>query len=157
MKKFCGKCGTKLDEKTGLCPNCDVNHNKQEDSSGKKSGRKKKSCMFSIIILLVILAFISVILFFFIRSGVISSLWKAAFQKAETTVTDQESETDTASEDNTEDESESRTLVSELSLSEFTADGTGFSVDEDYVVTSTVYATGDPDEIRLYGIDKIVG
>lgn len=24
MAKFCGKCGTKLDETTGLCPNCDV-------------------------------------------------------------------------------------------------------------------------------------
>lgn len=23
MAKFCGKCGTKLDEKTGLCPKCD--------------------------------------------------------------------------------------------------------------------------------------
>lgn len=22
MAKFCGKCGTKLDESTGLCPNC---------------------------------------------------------------------------------------------------------------------------------------
>lgn len=24
MAKFCGKCGTKLDEQTGLCPNCDA-------------------------------------------------------------------------------------------------------------------------------------
>lgn len=24
MAKFCGKCGTKLDEATGLCPNCDA-------------------------------------------------------------------------------------------------------------------------------------
>lgn len=24
MAKFCGKCGTKLDEATGLCPNCDI-------------------------------------------------------------------------------------------------------------------------------------
>lgn len=24
MAKFCGKCGTKLDEITGLCPNCDA-------------------------------------------------------------------------------------------------------------------------------------
>lgn len=24
MAKFCGKCGTRLDEKTGVCPNCDV-------------------------------------------------------------------------------------------------------------------------------------
>ena len=24
MAKFCGKCGARLDEKTGLCPNCDV-------------------------------------------------------------------------------------------------------------------------------------
>lgn len=24
MAKFCGKCGSKLDEATGLCPNCDA-------------------------------------------------------------------------------------------------------------------------------------
>ena len=24
MAKFCGKCGAKLDEATGLCPNCDA-------------------------------------------------------------------------------------------------------------------------------------
>lgn len=24
MAKFCGKCGTKLDETTGLCPNCNA-------------------------------------------------------------------------------------------------------------------------------------
>ena len=24
MAKFCGKCGSKLDETTGLCPNCDA-------------------------------------------------------------------------------------------------------------------------------------
>ncbi len=31
MAKFCGKCGTKLDEVTGLCPNCDAE--KMENSS----------------------------------------------------------------------------------------------------------------------------
>ena len=30
MAKFCGKCGAKLDEATGLCPNCDADKlNKQ--------------------------------------------------------------------------------------------------------------------------------
>lgn len=24
MAKFCGKCGAKLDETTGLCPNCNA-------------------------------------------------------------------------------------------------------------------------------------
>lgn len=33
MAKFCGKCGAKLDEATGLCPNCDVDKlNKQTET-----------------------------------------------------------------------------------------------------------------------------
>lgn len=30
MAKFCGKCGTKLDEKTGLCPNCGTDELKKQ-------------------------------------------------------------------------------------------------------------------------------
>ena len=29
MPKFCGKCGARLDEKTGLCPNCDADRLKE--------------------------------------------------------------------------------------------------------------------------------
>ena len=33
MAKFCGKCGAKLDEATGLCPNCDADKlNKQTET-----------------------------------------------------------------------------------------------------------------------------
>lgn len=32
MSKFCGKCGTKLDENTGLCPNCDKKSTKYDDN-----------------------------------------------------------------------------------------------------------------------------
>lgn len=33
MAKFCGKCGSKLDEATGLCPNCDADQlNKQTET-----------------------------------------------------------------------------------------------------------------------------
>ena len=35
MAKFCGKCGTRLDETTGLCPNCDADKSKRE--SGLKA------------------------------------------------------------------------------------------------------------------------
>lgn len=35
MAKFCGKCGTRLDETTGLCPNCDADKLKRE--SGLKA------------------------------------------------------------------------------------------------------------------------
>lgn len=35
MKKFCGKCGTRLDEKTGLCPNCDADKLNQDTASDK--------------------------------------------------------------------------------------------------------------------------
>ena len=34
MSKFCGKCGRKLDEKTGLCPNCDANKLLEKKRSG---------------------------------------------------------------------------------------------------------------------------
>ena len=54
MAKFCGKCGARLDEKTGKCPNCDIkkgaNYNETADvsleienedrTSEKLSGRK---------------------------------------------------------------------------------------------------------------------
>ena len=30
MAKFCGKCGARLDETTGLCPNCDADKLKRE-------------------------------------------------------------------------------------------------------------------------------
>ena len=35
MAKFCGKCGTKLDEQTGKCPNCEKEvKDKQKDAAG---------------------------------------------------------------------------------------------------------------------------
>jgi Zn-dependent metalloprotease/uncharacterized protein YegL len=36
MAKFCGKCGGKLDEQTGLCPKCDAADEKQEKHPKKK-------------------------------------------------------------------------------------------------------------------------
>lgn len=57
MAKFCGKCGTKLDEQTGKCPNCDkeirndtltsdnnsgVNKNQKIKESNRKDEKKKK-------------------------------------------------------------------------------------------------------------------
>lgn len=35
MAKFCGKCGTKLDEKTGLCPKCEKENIAQENVKQK--------------------------------------------------------------------------------------------------------------------------
>ena len=45
MARYCGKCGAKLDEKTGVCPNCDK---RQIDSGNKRnwrisSGRNQES------------------------------------------------------------------------------------------------------------------
>lgn len=48
MAKFCGRCGTRLDEQTGLCPNCDTSfqsgaadkkQRKEEKKISKKAGR----------------------------------------------------------------------------------------------------------------------
>ncbi len=40
MQKFCKKCGQKLDEKTGLCPECDRSMSRKEKRTVKKEYRK---------------------------------------------------------------------------------------------------------------------
>ena len=80
MAKFCGKCGTKLDEQTGKCPNCDkeirndtltsdnnsgVNENqkiKESNRKDRKKGKRKKpkTILIIIIVIAVLLSFISV-------------------------------------------------------------------------------------------------
>lgn len=46
MAKFCGKCGTKLDETTGLCPNCDADKlNKQTELPESVEESKPKQDM----------------------------------------------------------------------------------------------------------------
>lgn len=42
MAKFCGKCGTKLDEVTGLCPNCDAGKLKNAKNQEKLSKNDKE-------------------------------------------------------------------------------------------------------------------
>lgn len=37
MAKFCGKCGAKLDEATGLCPNCEADKIKKESTQSQPS------------------------------------------------------------------------------------------------------------------------
>ena len=37
MAKFCGKCGARLDEATGLCPNCDA------DKLNEAAGQEEKA------------------------------------------------------------------------------------------------------------------
>ena len=46
MAKYCGKCGSKLDEKTGLCPQCDDVNPKQHKS--------RKGIIVSIVLLIVV-------------------------------------------------------------------------------------------------------
>lgn len=40
MEKFCGNCGSKLDEMTGLCPKCEKKDNKKELRKQKKIEKK---------------------------------------------------------------------------------------------------------------------
>lgn len=48
MAKFCGKCGTKLDETTGLCPKCDADKmNKQTELPKSVEEPKPKQDMVS--------------------------------------------------------------------------------------------------------------
>lgn len=42
MAKFCGKCGSKLDEATGLCPNCDVEKLAKLSVESAKEKEKQK-------------------------------------------------------------------------------------------------------------------
>lgn len=37
MAKFCGKCGAKLDETTGLCPNCDADKRKMQSAPSEQT------------------------------------------------------------------------------------------------------------------------
>ena len=80
MAKFCGKCGAKLDEQTGKCPNCDkeiksetlasndnsgVNENqkiKESKQKDRKKGKrnKAKTILITIIVIAVLLSIISV-------------------------------------------------------------------------------------------------
>ena len=39
MAKFCGKCGAKLDENTGKCPNCEA---EKSEKVGQKKIEKRK-------------------------------------------------------------------------------------------------------------------
>lgn len=52
MAKFCGKCGTRLDIKTGLCPKCDA----EEIVSEYQKQRRKKRILAASIITLAIIA-----------------------------------------------------------------------------------------------------
>ena len=40
MAKFCGKCGARLDEVTGLCPNCDADKMQKDSKKKSKSERR---------------------------------------------------------------------------------------------------------------------
>ena len=40
MAKFCGKCGAKLDETTGLCPNCAPREEPKKEELKKEAPRK---------------------------------------------------------------------------------------------------------------------
>lgn len=55
MAKFCGKCGSEIDKKTGLCPNCDATAlEKVTEANTKKSLKKAKRRGFSAIIALIL-------------------------------------------------------------------------------------------------------
>ena len=42
MANFCGKCGSKLDENTGLCANCNPNIDSVKSPKGKKQAKKER-------------------------------------------------------------------------------------------------------------------
>lgn len=51
MAKFCGRCGAKLDQETGLCPNCDLCKQKKRE----KSDKRKRSKAFTFILIGIVL------------------------------------------------------------------------------------------------------
>lgn len=65
MAKFCGKCGTRLNEATGLCPNCDIGNagnkrKKQRGCSGKSLGQKMKQFILRFIMWLLIMMILTI-------------------------------------------------------------------------------------------------
>lgn len=79
MSKFCGKCGSQLNE-NGLCPICHINETniKLQKSEGKKNKSKKKSLIILITIIisavLLLAAFFTLDFFDIIPTGVSKSL-----------------------------------------------------------------------------------
>ena len=71
MANFCGKCGCRLDETTGLCPNCSPKAKRMNKS-------KVKLLVFSVALILVLGAAITIILSYFhiINLPILSSLFE---------------------------------------------------------------------------------
>lgn len=65
MSKFCGKCGSKLDEITGFCPQCDKETIIQEEINKDRKKAKHKSII-RISIIVVAVVFVAAIAFFFV-------------------------------------------------------------------------------------------
>ena len=63
MSKFCGKCGSKLDEITGLCPQCDKETIIQKEINKNRKKAKHKSII-RISIIVVAVVFVAAIAFF---------------------------------------------------------------------------------------------
>lgn len=62
MAKYCGKCGNRLDEKTGLCPRCGTDEN---DSNSKRKKIKRKWLAFlPISVMIVVLGGVFVLSYF---------------------------------------------------------------------------------------------
>lgn len=63
MAKFCGKCGSRLDESTGLCPNCDADQLNQFNNkkSNRSFGKKVKMFLLKLIFAVVLLAVLFVL------------------------------------------------------------------------------------------------
>lgn len=53
MEKYCGKCGHKIDKKTGKCPNCTKNENNTRKNKRNKKG-KSVGILLSVILLLTV-------------------------------------------------------------------------------------------------------
>lgn len=63
MSKFCGKCGSKLDEITGFCPQCDKETIIQKEINKNRKKAKHKSIV-RISIIVVAVVFVAAIAFF---------------------------------------------------------------------------------------------
>ena len=81
MAKFCGKCGTRLDEATGLCPNCDASALKEKQAAPAKAEKaaapkmekpeKKKKSGKWLVLLVAAAVVIAAVVFALAKFGVI--------------------------------------------------------------------------------------
>lgn len=87
MANFCGKCGSEIDKKTGLCPKCDADALEKLQEVNAKKSLKKAKCrgITAIIALVLVVAMIASAIILAVSKGWIGESTKDTEQKIQST------------------------------------------------------------------------